>query len=86
MNVDGWARWLTGLGVSIAVLALAFGIWIQLVTDTGRGIGSFEETARLTYALYTLMPVGVGLAVAGLGRMLALVATARAEVTTGNPT
>ena len=60
MGSDVWARWLTGLGVSVALISLVFGIWLQLETETSRGIGSYATTIRLSYAL-PLAPFAMGL-------------------------
>jgi len=63
-----WSRWLTGLGVAIAVAGIVIGVWLQLsVPRYTHTPGNYVAQQRLDYA-------SIGIGMIGSGALLAVVA------------
>ena len=72
---------MTGVGAFLVVVSIGVAVWLQLAMSSNPAGAptSFEETERLIYVLYSLIPVGVGVAVMALGRVLDVLTSERAK-------
>jgi hypothetical protein len=71
-----WSRWLTWLGIVIALSGVVALIWTQVQSPLGHGFG-FEASYRWQIAMGPLDVIGIGLLVSIAAQIMAMMQASR---------
>jgi hypothetical protein len=71
-----WSRWLTWLGIIIALAGVVIGIWLQVVL---RSFPFDRVEQRLSYAALGFSMIGAGALLAVAAQIMGMMQTTRAQ-------